>query len=238
VASFSRCLRHNFLYDSEYCLCERLSRMLVLRCQVICAVRPKWPISAPTSACLCSTHPFKRPLPYVTVSADTSPLTYSNNRPFPEMTRPPPLTFVSSVNTKRKDGSQFGQISFEFAHPALNSMDSRSSSSVSYNSTSPGSPAISPTNVHSASRRRAPAVQNNAKDVFTLPPPPTRSQKIINIRPQGKQKQPINVEGHVAKGPATKCAANTSNKKKQPSTTSTAERKIACKTVHTLIGRH
>jgi hypothetical protein len=152
-----------------------------------------------------------------------------------------PPTPVSSVNTKGKDGPRFGQIFFKLAPPALNSMDSRPSSAstksslASYHPSLLKSLAISPTNVHRASRWRSPAAQNNAKDVFTLPPPPTRSRKIIHMRPRGQQEHPIDVEGDVAKEPTAKCAANTSNKKKQPSATSVAGRKIAYKTAHSLI---
>jgi len=153
-----------------------------------------------------------------------------------------PPTPGSSVDIKGKDAPHFGQMSFELPPPALNSMDSRpssastkSSSASSYHPTSPKSPAISPTSVHNPSRRRSSATQNNAKDVFTLPPPPTRSRKIIQMKPRGQQGQPLEEEGDVAKGPGAKGSATT--KKKQPSATSVAGRKIARKTAHSLIER-
>ena len=155
-----------------------------------------------------------------------------------------PPTPGSSVDIKGKDGPQFGQMSFELPPPALNPVDSRpssastkSSSASSYHPTSPKSPAVSPTYIQGASRRRSSAAQANAKDVFTLPPPPTRSRKIIQMKPRGQQEQSLDLEGEAAKGPTAKAGASTSNKKKQPSATSVAGRKIARKTAHSLIER-
>jgi len=157
----------------------------------------------------------------------------------PRPTFPP--TPGSSVDIKGKDGPQFGQMSFELPPPALNPVDSRpssastkSSSASSYHPTSPKSAAVSPTNIQGASRRRSSAAQTNTKDVFTLPPPPTRSRKIIQMKPR---EQPLDLEDEVARGPTVKSGASTSNKKKQPSATSMAGRKIARKTAHSLIER-
>jgi hypothetical protein len=162
-----------------------------------------------------------------------------------KMPRPSlPPTPGSSVDIKGKDGPQFGQMSFELPPPALSTVDSRpssastkSSSTYSYHPASPKSAAVSPTNLQSAARRRSSAAQNNAKDVFTLPPPPTRSRKIIQMKPRGQQEQLLDMEGEVAKGPTAKAGPATSNKKKQPSATSVAGRKIARKTAHSLIER-
>lgn len=155
-----------------------------------------------------------------------------------------PPTPGSSVDIKGKDGPQFGQMSFELPPPALNPMESRpssastkSSSASSYHPTSPKSPAASLTNTQAASRRRSSAAQTNTKDIFTLPPPPTRSRKIIQMKPRGEQEQNPDLEGEVAKGPTAKAGAGASNKKKQPSATSVAGRKIARKTAHSLIER-
>jgi hypothetical protein len=153
-----------------------------------------------------------------------------------------PPTPGSSVDIKGKDGPQFGQMSFELPPPALNPVDSRpssastkSSSASSYHPTSPKSPTVSQTNIQGASRRRSSVAQTNAKDVFTLPPPPTRSRKIIQMKPRGEQ--PVDLEGEVVKGPTAKAGPAPANKKKQPSATSVAGRKIARKTAHSLIER-
>jgi hypothetical protein len=155
-----------------------------------------------------------------------------------------PPTPGSSSDINGKDGPQFGQMSFELPPPALNPVDSRpssastkSSSASSYHPASPKSPAVSPINIQGASRRRSSVAQTTVKDVFTLPPPPTRSRKIIQMKPRGQQEQPPDLEGEVAKGPTSKAGAGTSNKKKQPSATSVAGRKIARKTAHSLIER-
>jgi hypothetical protein len=153
-----------------------------------------------------------------------------------------PPTPGSSLDIKGKEG-HFGQMSFELPPPAIPAIDSRpssastkASSTSSYRPTSPTSPAISPTNVNGTSRRRSSAGQVNAKDAFTLPPPPTRSRKIIQMKPRAQADQAVdldvdNMKGAVGKGPANQ------NKKKQPSATSAAGRKIARKTAHSLIER-
>lgn len=154
-----------------------------------------------------------------------------------------PPTPGSSTDIKGKDG-QFGQISFELPPPALAAVDSRpssastkSSSASSYRPTSPISPEITPNNLNGASRRRASAVPATAKDVFTLPPPPTRSRKIIQMKPRGQIEQAVDTDDSTVKSGAGKGSAVAQNKKKQPSATSAAGRKIARKTAHSLIER-
>jgi Helix-loop-helix DNA-binding domain len=160
----------------------------------------------------------------------------------PRPTLPP--TPASSTDIKGKDGPHFGQMSFELPPPAMTPSDSRpssastkSSSASSYHPTSPKSPAVAPPNVNSNARRRSSAAQANAKDVFTLPPPPTRSRKIIQMKPRGQPDMSADMEADTAKGPASKAVASTTSKKKQPSATSVAGRKIARKTAHSLIER-
>ncbi|OAQ72805.1 HLH transcription factor [Pochonia chlamydosporia 170] len=112
------------------------------------------------------------------------------------------------------------------------------------------------------SRRRSSAAAKDTKDnsSFALPPPPTRSRKIIQMKPRAqeesaaeassaKDKDSGRAGGKGAAGTA-KTAANKNNqasadaigggaqgKKKQPSATSAAGRKIARKTAHSLIER-
>ena len=154
-----------------------------------------------------------------------------------------PPTPGSSTDIKGKDG-HFGQISFELPPPALAAADSRpssastkSSSASSYRPTSPVSPEITPNNLNGASRRRASTVQANSKDVFTLPPPPTRPRKIIQMKPRGNAEQAADMDNGTIKSGAGKGPAAPQSKKKQPSATSAAGRKIARKTAHSLIER-
>lgn len=155
-----------------------------------------------------------------------------------------PPTPASSTDIKGEDGPHFGQMSFELPPPAIGPGDSRpssastkSSSASSYHPTSPKSPAISPTNVNGTARRRSSAAPATSRDAFTLPPPPTRSRKIIQMKPRGQPEQPPDMEVDAGKATSAKAAASATSKKKQPSATSVAGRKIARKTAHSLIER-
>ncbi|KAL2881529.1 hypothetical protein SGCOL_003096 [Colletotrichum sp. CLE4] len=116
------------------------------------------------------------------------------------------------------------------------------------------------------SRRRSSAAQKAAassNESFALPPPPTRSRKIIQMKPRAQQQNEAEAEakakdapaaaagaksgaaGPGKAGPAAAAAANgvsstastAQGKKKAPSATSAAGRKIARKTAHSLIER-
>ncbi|KAA8567281.1 hypothetical protein EYC84_010315 [Monilinia fructicola] len=110
------------------------------------------------------------------------------------MTRPElPPTPASSTEIKSKDGSSYPslQMSFELPPSAIAEMDSRPTSSStivssasSYPPTSPTSPAIPAS--EAVKLRRRPATQTAGKDSFALPPPPTRSRKIIQMKPRGQ----------------------------------------------------
>ena len=85
-------------------------------------------------------------------------------------------------------------------------------------------------------RRRSSVAQLPSKDVFALPPPPTRSRKIIQMKPRGQEAEAM--ETHDAnKNVSGKANTTPAPKKKQPSSTSVAGRKIARKTAHSLIER-
>lgn len=156
-----------------------------------------------------------------------------------------PPTPASSTEIKSKDGSQFTslQMSFELPPPAVAGTDSqpssasssKSSSASSYHPTSPRYTAIPASEVVKI-RRRSSAAQAPTKDAFALPPPPTRSRKIIQMKPRGQPEEVPETSNDAAKAPAGKAAAATP-KKKQPSSTSVAGRKIARKTAHSLIER-
>ncbi|MCJ1270346.1 hypothetical protein MMC22_010242 [Lobaria immixta] len=76
---------------------------------------------------------------------------------------------------------------------------------------------------------------------FSLPPPPTRSRKIIQMKPQAKQADSARsppTPRPVSKGAAKKGTSGSSAAgKKQPSSTSAAGKKMARKTAHSVIER-
>lgn len=159
------------------------------------------------------------------------------------MPRPAHLpTPASSTEIKGKDGPRYSslQMSFELPPPAVAGMESRPTSSStkpspasSYRPSSPISPAVPAS--EAVKLRRRPATQTAAKSSFALPPPPTRSRKIIQMKPRGQADETMNSSEENTKigGKATPNAP----KKKQPSSTSVAGRKIARKTAHSLIER-
>jgi hypothetical protein len=134
-------------------------------------------------------------------------------------------------------------MSFELPPPAVAGGESNPSSASlakpsptsSYHPDSPESPVI-PASESVKLRRRPSATQALAKDAFALPPPPTRSRKIIQMKPRGQPEEIPQSSNDGSKASAGKPAASTP-KKKQPSSTSVAGRKIARKTAHSLIER-
>lgn len=76
---------------------------------------------------------------------------------------------------------------------------------------------------------------------FSLPPPPTRSRKIIQMKPQPKQTE--SAKSSLSPRPTLKGAGKKSTLgpstagKKQPSSTSAAGKKMARKTAHSVIER-
>ncbi|TAQ87114.1 hypothetical protein B7494_g4557 [Chlorociboria aeruginascens] len=159
--------------------------------------------------------------------------------PRPEL----PPTPSSSSEIRGKDGSQFSslQMSFELPPPAVPGTESRptsasTTSASSYHPASPKSPAILaiPASETVKIRRRSSTLQPLTKDNFALPPPPTRSRKIIQMKPRGQREEYTEVTNDTSKSTGK---ASTTPKKKQPSSTSVAGRKIARKTAHSLIER-
>lgn len=155
-----------------------------------------------------------------------------------------PPTPASSTEIKGRDGSQFSslQMSFELPPPAVPGANSepssassaKSSSSSSYRPTSPRSPAIPASEMVKIRRRSSAAQAPQSKDTFALPPPPTRSRKIIQMKPRGQEED---IPEAAESSKTTGKGAAPSPKKKQPSSTSVAGRKIARKTAHSLIER-
>lgn len=170
-----------------------------------------------------------------------------------------PLTPGSSTDIKGQDGSQHLSalhLAFELPPPAL--YDAARASPTDYKQSPTGplgaAPHIAQTRqlypMQAAetvkSRRRSSAAKEQKEDAFALPPPPTRSRKIIQMKPKAQEDdQSYETAGSrqnkAGKSPAT--AAKTSagpkeqGKKKQPSASSAAGRKIARKTAHSLIER-
>lgn len=170
-----------------------------------------------------------------------------------------PPTPASSTDIPGKDHSHLSSLetSFSLPPPAIAGTETARSSSASTTKSSsessfhPRSPTPPPSTdtVHSKSRLRASVTQqpNGAADDFSLPPPPTRSRKIIQMKPKkqqqdrqefddspGKLKSPVKPKTVKNTGPSP---LEKPDKKKQPSSTSVAGRKIARKTAHSLIER-
>lgn len=167
----------------------------------------------------------------------------------PRPTLPP--TPASSTDIKGKDGGQtLGQLqlSFELPPPAIAQDPSQVSPSDTH--TSPKSYPMQASEAVKARRRASSTAQKPASDAFALPPPPTRSRKIIQMKPRPSQQDDVadvpeagpssSTKGAsvAGKAPATTPASKEpAAKKKQPSATSAAGRKIARKTAHSLIER-
>ncbi len=203
------------------------------------------------------------------------------------MPRPafPPTPASSTDLAGKKDGRYLNQLDSAFTLPpaALDAHRSSTSSSAgsTYRPPSPTSPASGPATTattpakqslaapSSASRRRTNGQQSTAdmagmlKQDYTLPPPPTRSRKIIQMKPRTQETQSIQntvaksvpsglftsvetasaaqaqVKGSVSGtvGGSTGATAATGGKRKQANGTTAAGRKIARKTAHSLIER-
>ncbi|KAI1383103.1 uncharacterized protein F4822DRAFT_92410 [Hypoxylon trugodes] len=155
-----------------------------------------------------------------------------------------PPTPASSTEIKGQDHShQLStlQVSFELPPSAMgqNAKSQLSTSGSKESLVSPSSKTTSyPVQPSETvkSRRRSSTAQ---KETFALPPPPTRSRRIIQMKPRpqeepAEQTTPDKTTSTTGTG---KNASATGSKKKQPSATSAAGRKIARKTAHSLIER-
>ncbi|KAI1184088.1 hypothetical protein F5B17DRAFT_99259 [Nemania serpens] len=176
------------------------------------------------------------------------------------MARPKmPPTPASSTEIKGQDHSNklsSLQLTFELPPSAITPGSEASKSSTSGPKMSPVSPTstlpyLQPSETVKA-RRRSTATQQ--KETFALPPPPTRSRKIIQMKPCPQDEgattpAPTKGGSSTASTSQTRHAAGsgvasasgskttTTSTKKQPSATSAAGRKIARKTAHSLIER-
>lgn len=114
-----------------------------------------------------------------------------------------------------------------------------SQSDPTYVPASPTSPDLMARNKTTQQPRSGNATKRSLED-FDLPPPPTRTRKIIQMKPkpQPATKSPSKPkENGKAQASPESNSKDTAPKKKQPSATSAAGRKIARKTAHSLIER-
>ena len=143
---------------------------------------------------------------------------------------------------------------FAFPPAAIETATSRRSSKSDHFPASPVSPdfmALGRSANKQSSTAGAAGTKRPLED-FDLPPPPTRTRKIIQMKPKTQQSTPAKSntaptggKGSKESGKAAAAAAASNNapapanggKKKQPSATSAAGRKIARKTAHSLIER-
>lgn len=155
-----------------------------------------------------------------------------------------PPTPGSSSDIKGQDGTQqLLHLGLELPPPAINDAARISPTDAAY-------PPLKPFPMQAAetvkARRRSSAANREA--AFALPPPPTRSRKIIQMKPRPQDDEAEAPAKETGKGgkapapaPATKAPASSSGgaqgKKKQPTASSAAGRKIARKTAHSLIER-
>lgn len=156
------------------------------------------------------------------------------------MPRPlPPPTPGSSSDIRGKVGTSnaptfnLPPTAFPEADRASNSSPSNNGSDSSYHPISPGTTTQNP-------RKRPvvqPAMSVITKDDFSLPPPPTRSRKIIQMKPRELEQDATQQAAATnASGKGSNTAAQ-SGKKNNGKSTTAAGRKIARKTAHSLIER-
>ncbi|SPN97154.1 uncharacterized protein DNG_00670 [Cephalotrichum gorgonifer] len=168
-----------------------------------------------------------------------------------------PPTPASSTDIKGKDGTRDLpdlQMSLELPPPALASPPTESKFHAAPASGGPDYPMQASETVKSRRRSCATNAGKEAKG-FELPPPPTRSRKIIQMIPKKQaveavEEAPSGARGSGSAGkaaagsgsgsgatPAAPASGSAAGKKKQPSATSAAGRKVARKTAHSLIER-
>lgn len=143
-----------------------------------------------------------------------------------------------------KDQPVDGTDAFALPPAALGDSASRRSSrsDPTYVPASPTSPELAARGRSTQHARSGTATKRPLEDL-DLPPPPTRTRKIIQMKPKSpatakspaKPKDSAKGAAQTASEPAN--AAASGSKKKQPSATSAAGRKIARKTAHSLIER-
>ncbi|KAF2768018.1 hypothetical protein EJ03DRAFT_275027 [Teratosphaeria nubilosa] len=192
----------------------------------------------------------RRPAPSPAITSQTA-----TNGSSAIMPRPiPPPTPGSSSDIRGKDG-QLAAPAFDLPpsgfqeHDRLSNSSSTSSangSDSSYRPVSPPSPHDYPSTKRSAQQQQhqGPVI---TKDDFALPPPPTRSRKIIQMKPRENDATPLSphdppssakVSPAIAgRTPSTTGHGNGKGRKGSDKSQTAAGRKIARKTAHSLIER-
>ncbi|KAJ5575005.1 hypothetical protein N7450_008904 [Penicillium hetheringtonii] len=159
----------------------------------------------------------------------------------------PPTPAMSggfSVKDKPIEGTDVFALPPAAISPAKEDSDSRrsSQSDPTYEPASPTSPELPPRGRHQTHHTsRSGAGTKRPLEDFDLPPPPTRTRKIIQMKPKSPttSKSPAKSKenGKMTSQSADSTAQTATASKKKPSATSAAGRKIARKTAHSLIER-
>jgi hypothetical protein len=166
----------------------------------------------------------------------------------PIMPRPSfPPTPAPSTDITGKSSTHIAQFDSTFALPpaaiggsrgSTSSMATSHASDSSYRPLSPSLPAATSKNAP-GSRKRSNTNQGQSiitKGDYSLPPPPTRSRKIIQMDPK-KSQEPAKTQPPAAGNVKTAPAPVAGTKRKQSGPTTAQGRKIARKTAHSLIER-
>ena len=114
-----------------------------------------------------------------------------------------------------------------------------SSTSAPYHPMSPLSPEVTAGEVSSRFPRQRSNAKRPAAD-YNLPPPPTRTRKIIQMKPKTQDQARVPVsepKPRDSANPAPPATVTSTSKRKPASATTAAGRKIARKTAHSLIER-
>lgn len=152
------------------------------------------------------------------------------------MSRFPPTPAMSgefTIKDQPADPSDMFALPAAALSPAVDSSRRSSRSDPTYVPVSPESPRARGAGGRSGATKRS-------LEEFELPPPPTRTRKIIQMKPKSPaSKASTKPKEKEQAGPQTspESPPATSGKRKQPSATSAAGRKIARKTAHSLIER-
>ncbi|KAF2264516.1 hypothetical protein CC78DRAFT_533108 [Lojkania enalia] len=162
----------------------------------------------------------------------------------PRPTQLPP-TPAPSTDITGKTSTNTPQLDSTFALPpaaiagsrgSISSSATSNASDSSYRPLSPASP-VATTKTSPASRKRSSTSQGViTKDDYSLPPPPTRSRKIIQMNPK-EQQTPAKSQAHATTQAKAAPTTASGTKRKQPGATTAAGKKIARKTAHSLIER-
>jgi hypothetical protein len=167
----------------------------------------------------------------------------------PRPNLPPTPVASTDINGQEKPRRASPETSFILPPPAMASQDrdsplttisSDSASASSYNPATPTSPTYKALNTSPRLKRTSSGSNKKpTKEDITLPPPPTRPRKIIHMKPKSSvdQTNTIGTSVPASKAAPTTPPSNSNTKRKTPSSTSVAGRKIARKTAHSLIER-